>query len=119
LEIGVGVRFANEDLIPEETDLTEALSAEGAIYLNTDIVINAPSLLAQINELPDMIENGWQLVISDNGAVMLDGTRVEIIAKQVKQSKRNRAQIIIHDDGSATAITAKGREIRVEVNTPE
>lgn len=122
MKIGIGVRFASEDLIPEgKIDLTKALSndEEGVIALNTDIVINTPSLLTQINELPDMIENDWQLVTSENGQIMLDGTRIEIIAKQVKQSKHNHAQIIIHNDSSATAITAKGREILVEINILE
>jgi calcium-activated chloride channel regulator 4 len=119
--IGVGVRFADDDLIPEETDLTQALSTEGVINLNTDVVTNAPSLLAQINELPDMQQNGWQLFQSDTGQVevMVNGTRLVVIAKHVKQSNRKRAQLIRHGGGSVTAITANGREIQVQVKTPE
>jgi hypothetical protein len=34
---------------------------DGTIDLNSDIVTGGASLLQQINQLPEMLENGWQL----------------------------------------------------------
>jgi hypothetical protein len=117
--LGEGVRFVDNATIPEDVDLTEALSTEDGIDINTDIVTDGPSLLSQINDLPDMQTNGWALVQnqeSGNLEVMVDGRRLGIKPKQVKQAKRHRkGQININDDGTATVITAQGREILVEI----
>ncbi|EDN66252.1 hypothetical protein BGP_5330 [Beggiatoa sp. PS] len=117
---GEGVRFADNALIPEAVDLTEALSTDAGIDMTTDIVTDGPSLLNQINDLPDMQANEWALVQNQESGeleVMVDGTRlvtIEIIT--IKQAKRNRkSQINIHDDGTVTVITTQGREILVEI----
>ena len=117
VDIGTGVRFTANDLIPEETDLSAALTTYGEIDFSTDVVMDAPSLLNQINALPDMQDNNWQLEQNDGRLeVMVNGTRMRVKPKRVKQAKRNRrAAIIIHGDGTVTVITAKGREILVEV----
>jgi len=121
VEIGTGVRFTANDLIPEETDLSAALTTDGEIDFSTDVVTDAPNLLKQINALPDMQDNNWQLEQNDGRLeVMVDGTRMRVKPKRVKQAKRNRrAEIIIHGDGTVTVITAKGREILVEVQASE
>jgi len=121
VEIGTGVRFTDNDSIPEETDLSAALTTDGEIDFSTDVVTDAPSLLTQINALPDMQDNDWQLEQNDDRLeVMVDGTRMRVKPKRVKQAKRNRrAEIIIHGDGTVTVITAKGREILVEVQVVE
>ena len=121
VDIGTGVRFTANDLIPEETDLSAALTTYGEIDFSTDVVMDAPSLLNQINALPDMQDNNWQLEQNDGRLeVMVNGTRMRVKPKRVKQAKRNRrAAIIIHGDGTVTVITAKGREILVEVEAPE
>jgi len=121
VEIGTGVRFTANDSIPEETDLSAALTTDGEIDFSTDVVTDAPSILTQINDLPDMQDNDWQLEQNDGRLeVMVDGTRMRVKPKRVKQAKRNRrAEIIIHGDGTVTVITAKGREILVEVQALE
>jgi len=121
VEIGTGVRFTDNGSIPEETDLSAALTTDGEIDFSTDVVTDAPSLLTQINALPDMQDNDWQLEQNDGRLeVMVDGTRMRVKPKRVKQAKRNRrAEIIIHGDGTVTVITAKGREILVEVQVVE
>jgi len=117
---GEGVRFADNAIIPEQTDLTEALSTDDGIDITTDVVTDGPSLLSQINDLPDMQANEWKLIQNQESGkleVVVDGIRLVIIPKQVKQAKRNRkGQINIHDDGTVTVITAQGREIVVEIN---
>ncbi len=41
---------------------SDALSNDdGTIDLNSDIVTGGASLLQQINQLPEMLANGWQL----------------------------------------------------------
>jgi hypothetical protein len=60
--LGEDVQFDNNDLIPEEMDLTAASSTDGVIDLNTDVVLDAPSPLTQINDLPEMQDNNWELV---------------------------------------------------------
>jgi len=116
---GEGVRFTDNVLIPEGTDLTAALTIDGKIDFSTDIVTDAPNLLTQINALPDMQDNNWQLEQNDGQLeVMVDGTRMRVKPKQVKQAKRH-SEITIHDDGTVTVITAKGREILVEVEALE
>jgi len=121
MTFGAGVRFTDNDLIPEGTDLTATLTTDGEIDFSTDVVTDAPNLLNQINALPDMQDNNWQLEQNaDRLEVMVDGTRMRVKPKRVKQAKRNRrAEIIIHDDGTVTVITAKGREILVEVEALE
>jgi len=121
VEIGTGVRFTANNSIPEGTDLSAALMTDGEIDFSTDVVTDAPNLLKHINALPDMQDNNWQLEQNDGRLeVMVDGTRMQVKPKRVKQAKRNRrAEIIIHDDGTVTVITAKGREILVEVQAPE
>jgi YD repeat-containing protein len=117
---GEGVRFTDNATIPENVDLTKALSNDDAIDITTDIVTEGPSLLNQINDLPDMQANDWTLVQNQESnelEVMIDGTRlvtIEILA--IKQAKRHRKeQIHIHDDGTATVITTQGREILVQI----
>jgi len=118
--LGEGVRFTDNAIIPEDVDLTEALSTEDGIDINTDVVTDGPSLLNQINDLPDMQANDWELVQNQESGkldVMVDGTHlvtIEILA--INQAKRHRkAKINIHGDGTVTVITVKGREILVEI----
>ncbi|EDN69331.1 hypothetical protein BGP_0376 [Beggiatoa sp. PS] len=117
---GEGVRFADNALIPEAADLTEVLSTDNGIDLTTDIVTDSPSLLNQINDLPDMQANEWALVQNQETGeleVLIDGRHlvtIEIVT--IKQAKRHRkAKINIHDDGTVTVITDQGREILVEI----
>ncbi|EDN72371.1 hypothetical protein BGS_1071 [Beggiatoa sp. SS] len=120
VKIGAGVRFVNKDLIPEGSDLTAALSTHDGIDMNTDLVINAPSLLSQINALPKMQANNWQLVTNPETGqleVMLENTRLVVVPLQIKQTKR-RPQLILHDEGRVTIVTAKGREILVDLVSP-
>ncbi len=123
VNLGPGVRFTENEQIPEETDLTAALSTNETIDINTDIVTGSPSLLTQINELPEMQQNDWQLVNADSGQVevMVNGTRYIVIPKRVKQAKRNkrRAQLIREDKNHVRLITATGREIWVELEIAE
>ena len=118
--MGEGVRFADNATIPEQADLTEALSTNDSIDITTDVVTEGPSLLNKINDLSDMQANEWELVQNADTReleVMVDGTRlvtIEIIT--IKQAKRHRkSQINIHDDGTVTVITTQGREILVEI----
>ena len=69
MTLGEGVRFVDNATIPEQIDLTEALSTEDDIDITTDVVTDGPSLLSQINDLPDRQANEWELVQrSDAGA---------------------------------------------------
>ena len=55
-----GVRFTDNATINAtilEVDLTTALSTEDGIDITTDIITDGPSLLNQINDLPDMQAN--------------------------------------------------------------
>jgi hypothetical protein len=119
ITLGEGVRFTDNATIPPEVDLTQALVTDDGIDLTTDIVIDGPNLLTQINELLEMQTNEWELTQnSDTGEleVMVDGSRLVIKPKQVKQAKRHRQpEIITHDDGMVTVITAQGREIFIEI----
>jgi len=121
--LGEGVQFDNDDLIPEDIDLTVASSANGVIDLNTDVVLDAPSPLVQINDLPEMQDNNWELVQNpDNGQleVTVEGIRFVVKPKRIKQSKRNRrAQIIGHGQGQVTVITVLKREISFQLEIAE
>jgi len=121
--IGKGVRFANGTLIPEKVDLTDALLGDdGTIDLNSDIVIggDVPSLLKQINQLPKMLENGWQLEQdAETGEyyVMVRDIRFVVIPLRVRQAQRgSEVQLKIHSDNvHVTLVTAQEREILVEI----
>jgi hypothetical protein len=121
--LGEDVQFTDDNLIPEEIDLTAASSTDGVIDLSTDVVLDAPSPLTQINDLPEMQDNNWELVQNpDNGQleVTVDGIRLVVKPKRIKQSKRNRrAQIIGHGQGKVTVITALKREISFQLEIAE
>jgi len=118
--IGKGVRFANATLIPAGLDFTEALSSNGTLDLNIDIVNDVPSLLEQINQLPDMLANSWQLKQdAETGEyyVMASDVRVVVIPLQVRQAPHGSdVHLTIHPDGvHVTLVTAQEREIHVEI----
>jgi len=121
--LGEEVHFANNDLIPEDIDLTAASSTDGVIDLNTDVVLDAPSPLTQINDLPPMQDNNWELVQNpDNGQleVTVEGILLVVKPIHISQSKRNRrAQIIGHGQGQVTVITALKREISFQLEIAE
>jgi len=119
IKIGAGVRLTHPDQIPTGTDLTAALVVNFAdnrpptIDMKTDVLINAPTLLEQLNELSEIKDNDWQLVQnSENGQLELtiEGIRFAVLPLQVKQTN-SRAKLTINPDGSVTFITAPGREI--------
>jgi len=119
VKIGAGVRFTHQDQIPTGTDLTAALVVNFAdnrpptIDMNTDVLINAPTLLEQINELSEIKDSDWQLVQNpENGQLELtiENVRFAVLPVQVKQTNRH-AKLTINPDGSVTFITAPGREI--------
>jgi len=118
-KLGMGVRFISNDIIPIGMDLTMSLSVNGVINFNTDVVQNAPNLLFQVNDMPDMQDNNWQLVQNtDTGQmeVTVDNTRLIVIPKRIKQTAPNRrVQIIGHGNGKVTVITAQRREILVQL----
>jgi hypothetical protein len=119
--IGKGVRFANGTLIPEGLYLTDALFRDdGTIDLNSDIVTGGASLLQQINQLPEMLANAWQLAQdAETGEyyVMVRDIRIIVIPLRVRQAQRgSRVKLKIHPDGiHLTLVTAQGREILVEI----
>jgi hypothetical protein len=119
--IGKGVRFANGTLIPEGLYLTDALSNDdGTIDLNSDIVTGGASLLQQINQLPDMLENGWQLaqdVETGEYYVMVSDIRIVVIPLRVRQTQHgSRLKLKIHSDRvHVTLVTAQKWEILVEI----
>jgi hypothetical protein len=120
VKIGGGVRFTQNDQIPTGTDLTAALVVNfvdnrlPTIDMNTDVLINAPSLLEQINGLFEIKDSHWQLVQNtENGQLELtiEGIRFAVLPVQVKRVN-NQAKRAIHPDGeSVTFITAQRREI--------
>jgi Leucine-rich repeat (LRR) protein len=119
--IGKGVRFADGTLIPEGLYLTDALFRDdGTIDLNRDIVTGGASLLQQINQIPEMLANGWQLEQdAETGEyyVMVRDIRIVIIPLRVRQARRGSGvQLKIHPDGvHVTLVTAQEREILVEI----
>jgi hypothetical protein len=121
--IGEGVRFANATLISAGLDFTEALSSDdGTLNLNIDIVTETPSLLEQINQLPDMLANNWQLKQeAETGEyyVIANDVRVIVIPLQVRQAQHgSNVHLTIHPDGvQVTLVTAQEREIHVEIQT--
>jgi len=122
--LGEDVQFAKDDLIPEDIDLTAASSsADGVIDLSTDVVLDAPNPLDQINDLPEMQDNNWELVQNpDNGQleVTVESIRFVVKPKRIKQGKRNRrAQIIGHGQGQVTVITPLKREISFQLEIAE
>jgi len=119
VKIGTGVRFTHQNQIPTGTDLTAALVVNFAdnlpptIDMNTDVLINAPTLLEQINALSEIKDSDWQLVQNpENGQLNLtiEGVRFAVLPVQVKQTN-NRTKLTINPDESVTFITAQGREI--------
>jgi len=121
--LGEDVQFTNNDLIPEDMDLTAASSTNGVIDLNTDVVLDAPSPLTQINDLPEMQDNNWELVQNPDNEqleVTVEGIRFVVKPKHISQSKRNRrAQIIGHGQGQVTVITTLKREILFQLEIAE
>jgi hypothetical protein len=119
VKIGAGVRFTYQNQIPTGTDLTAALvvnfadKSKPTIDMNTDVLINAPTLLEQINELSEMKDSYWQLVQKpENGQLELtiEGIRFAVLPVQVKQTN-SHAKLTINPDGRVIFITAQGREI--------
>ncbi|MCK5876959.1 MAG: hypothetical protein KAG43_04935, partial [Candidatus Marithrix sp.] len=115
LDIGKGVSFISNDIIPTGIEL----SADGMIDFNTDFAQDTPNLLTQINDLPEMQKNDWQLV-QNNGQleVNIGDILFVVIPKRIKQTNRP-VQIIGHGKGKVTVITAQGREITVQLEVIE
>ena len=99
--IGSGVIFASNALIPEGTDLNLTLVSEfdeaGSLPINLDADVLAetkvyketdnPTLLKQINSLPKIKDNDWQLVQNpENGQLELtiEGVHFVLSSLQVK-----------------------------------
>ncbi len=119
VKIGAGVRLTHNDQIPTGTNLTAALvvnfadKSKPTIDMNTDVLINAPTLLEQINELSEMKDNNWQLVENTkNGQLELtiEDVHFAVLPVQVKQTN-SRAKLTIKPDEHVIFITAQGREI--------
>ncbi len=119
VKIGAGVRFTHHDQIPTGTDLTAALVINFAdnrpptINMNTDVLIEAPTLLEQINGLSEIKDSDWQLVQNtENGQLELisEEIRFAVLPVQLKQTN-SHAKLTINPDKSITFITAQGREI--------
>jgi hypothetical protein len=90
--------------------LTAASSTDGVIDLSTDVVLDAPILLNQINDLPEMQDNNWEV----------EGILLVVKPIHIKQSKRNRqAKILGHGQGQVTVITALKREILFQLEIAE
>jgi hypothetical protein len=127
--IGKGVVFDDNALIPEGSDLTLALVSElpqpesVAINLETDVLAETqastktdnPPLLKQINTLPKMKANDWQLVQNpENGQLELtiEGVHFVLIPVQVTQVSADQpAGLTVYDDNSVSFVTGKGRKI--------
>lgn len=121
VKIGVGVRFIANGLIPLGIDLTAALSISFAenmpftIDMNSDVLADSetPSLLEQVNELPELEEN--QLVQNaTNGHLELHkgGIRFAVLPMQMKQGKTSKpGKLTVNPDDSVVFLTAPGREI--------
>mgnify|MGYP003571917197 CR=1 FL=1 len=124
VEIGDGVRFANEEVIPEGADLTDAIAKTfadtlpDAVDMQTDVVTDAdaPSLLAQVNDVPDLKEKDWQLTQDpETGELTLtvgDLSYAVIPVSLKHQAKKPHAGLTINPDGSVSFVTAKGRIIQ-------
>lgn len=119
VKIGAGVRLTHNVQIPTGTNLTAALVINFSdknkpnLDMNTDVLINAPTLLEQINALSEMKDNNWQLVQNPkNGQLNLTIERVRfaVLPVQVKQTN-SRAKLTIKPDEHVIFITAQGREI--------
>jgi len=127
--IGSGVIFASNALIPEGTDLSLTLVSEFdeagsfAINLGADVLAETrvyqetdnPTLLKQINSLPKIKDNDWQLVQNpENGQLELttEGVHFVLIPVQVTQvSASQPAGFTVYDDNSVSFVTGYGREI--------
>ena len=129
--IGSGVVFARNELIPAGADLTLVLvddfAEEGvtAVNLNTDVLPDnavsqnpqSPSLLEQVNSLPQLKDNNWQLEQSPaNGQIELAIGETVYVATpvQVTQVSPERAAFVtVYGDGVGF-VTGLGREIFAE-----
>jgi len=129
--VGSGVVFARNELIPAGANLTLALvddfAEEGAtaVNLNTDVLpANAvsqnpqsPSLLEQVNSLPQLKDNNWQLEQSSaNGQIELaidDTVYVATPVQVIQVSTEQAAGVTVYGDGVGF-VTGFGREIFAE-----
>ncbi|MEK8016232.1 MAG: FG-GAP-like repeat-containing protein, partial [Candidatus Parabeggiatoa sp.] len=127
--IGTGVIFDNNALIPSGSDLSLVLVSEfdeaGSLAINLDADVLAetkvyqetdnPTLLKQINSLPKIKDNDWQLVQNpENGQIELtiEGVHFVLIPVQVTQvSASQPAGFTVYDDNSVSFVTGYGREI--------
>ncbi|RKZ54024.1 MAG: hypothetical protein DRR16_14210 [Candidatus Parabeggiatoa sp. nov. 3] len=127
--IGKGVVFDNNALIPSGTDLSLTLVSEFdeagsvAINLGADVLAETrvyqetdnPTLLKQINSLPKIKDNDWQLVQNpENGQLELtiEGVHFVLIPVQVTQVSADQpAGFTVYDDNSVSFVTGYGREI--------
>ena len=124
VDIGEGVRFANDAVIPEGVDLTDALAKTfadklpAAVDMQTDVVTeaDAPSLLEQVNDIAYFKDNNWQLTqVSETGelTLMVGDLSYAVIPVSLKhQAKKPHAGLTINPDGSVSFVTAKGRIIQ-------
>ncbi len=123
VDIGDGVRFVSDEVIPEGADLTAAISKEfaetlpPAVDMGTDVVTDkgAPNLLEQVNDVPYLKENDWQLTQDpETGELKLTVGDISyaVIPVRLQQAKEPHAGFTPNLDGSINFVTAKGRDIQ-------
>ncbi|MDM8564425.1 SpvB/TcaC N-terminal domain-containing protein [Candidatus Halobeggiatoa sp. HSG11] len=124
---GTGVKFADNSLIPENADLSLSLLKEfskddSAINLNDDVVPDnilnpekqQPTLLKQINSLPQLQDGNWQLEQNSAGylKIEVDGVLFVLETVQVTQvSSKQPAGFKLDSTENVTFTTGYGREI--------
>jgi N-acetylmuramoyl-L-alanine amidase len=84
-----------------------------AVDMRVDVVKKAPSLLTQVNELPELKNNHWQLTQdpeTDQLRLTLEGVNYAVFPVRVWQQAKP-AQFTAKRDGSVIFVTTLGREI--------
>lgn len=122
VEIGEGVRFAANSIIPPGLVLTRALpyilepiGQRKAVNLLFDVVPTADNLLSAINALPDLRLNGLAFVqsLETGGLFITLGTDLITLVPTAVYQRRLEQEIgiTVFDDGSVEFVTASGRVV--------
>jgi acetyltransferase-like isoleucine patch superfamily enzyme len=121
VKIGRGVRFIDNAGIPEGAHLTAAISKKfaetlpQALDMSTDVVTDAPNLLEQVNDIPYLKDNDWQLTQDPETGVLkltVGDISYAVIPVRLQQTKKQHAGFTPNLDGSVNFVTAKGRYIQ-------
>ena len=121
--LGEGVRFTDNELIPDEIDLTTALGTVGdasgdeppAVDLSTDVVEGSAPLIEAVNEIPVFADGGLSTSQdSTSGSLELDvdGVHFAFHPTEVTQAPADaQPGLAITEDGLIEMVTAQGRRI--------